>query len=314
MSESYSAVRSRLHDKSQKYFVFSQARWDRAKRRMFYGATDALLDAHEAARNYSIAISDNLGANLLVCHGFLQALYVQQDAVNTLSSAVGLNWKPADDEKLKVIRDTRNRLTGHPARTGKSDRPSSAIIPYSEIDTNGFRGHIYYEDQFEIVEVNAAQFQRENEGQLIYQMLLVEKAMDDKERLFREKQSKNPLSNNFRNGFDYLLQRLWTDLSDESHVSQAKAHARMIRKAMELLETQLAERDFTSSATQHLIGVILTGLDFMESIFSKENHTQQDQNLLDLVHDGIEKNVIQLKSLVGELDAQLQRPVERPVV
>jgi len=52
---------------------------------MFYRATDALLDASEAAASYSQLISSNTGAKLLACYGFLQALYVQQDAVKALS-------------------------------------------------------------------------------------------------------------------------------------------------------------------------------------------------------------------------------------
>ena len=128
MVDALSAIRERLHRKSHDYFVFDQSRRTRASWSMFYGATDALLDAGTAAASYGRAISLDAGANLLACYGFLQALYVQQDAVRTLSRAVGLNWHPNSDERLKEIRDIRNRLTGHPARADRSEAPSSAIL------------------------------------------------------------------------------------------------------------------------------------------------------------------------------------------
>jgi hypothetical protein len=79
MADTLSSIRERLHRKSHDYFVFDQRRRTRESWSMFYGATDALLDADTAAGSYRRAISSDTGANLLACYGFLQALYVQQD-------------------------------------------------------------------------------------------------------------------------------------------------------------------------------------------------------------------------------------------
>src|SRR5216684_830467 len=105
MADGYSVVRERLHSKSHDYFVFAHGRWDRARRSMFYGATDALLDSSQAAACYGHFVSSNNGVKLLTCYGFLQALYVQQDAVKVLSRAVGLKWDPNNDKRLKEIRN-----------------------------------------------------------------------------------------------------------------------------------------------------------------------------------------------------------------
>jgi hypothetical protein len=103
MTEDYSTIRSRIHNKSHNYFFFAVGRWDREKRRMFYGATDALLDATQAAASYAEVVS----VNPLACYRFLQAPYIQQDAVGILSRSVGLTWKPEDNDRLKEIRDIR---------------------------------------------------------------------------------------------------------------------------------------------------------------------------------------------------------------
>ena len=242
-----SEIRERLHRKSHEYFVFDFNRREVAKWRMFYGATDALLDAGAAAASYSRAIDSDRGVKLLVCYGFLQALYVQQDAVRTLSRAVDLKWNPNADERLRQIRQTRNRLTGHPALAGQNEKPrrlSSAIIP--DIAKGGFRGHVYYDDGTENIEVNVSSFLKDNEERLVVQMQVIEKKMDETERQFRTEQAARPLPNYFENGFSYLLQRLHCNLGDAGRVPQAQSHARMIREIVCKLQHELKVRGFAS--------------------------------------------------------------------
>jgi hypothetical protein len=278
---------------------------------MFYGATDALLDASEAAASYRDAItSSNNRANLLACYGFLQALYVQQDAVITLARAVGLSWHPNSDRRLSAIRDARNRLSGHPALAGEHEKPrrlSSAIIPSSDITQLGFRGHVYYEDGFEDIEVDVVVFQKDNEDQLTLQMQIVEKTMDQQERQFRAEQAGRPFSSYFGNGFDYLLQRLHCDLSDEDRLVQARTHAHMIRAKMKTLEKELADRGFGPEATA--LQIIFTGIELLENIMGRSSWTKVTQDEFDLIYDGLEKNVHAVMANIRDIDAKLGAPV-----
>jgi hypothetical protein len=111
-------IRERIIRKSREYFVFD--RMDLEKRNMFHGAMDALLDAGMAAACYGRAFSADTGIDLLICYGFLQAIYIQQDAVVTLCESLELKWDPNENEQLKKIREARNRLTGHPSKAGKN--------------------------------------------------------------------------------------------------------------------------------------------------------------------------------------------------
>ena len=314
MADNFSTVRSRVHKKSHDYFVFSHGRWDRTKRSMFYGATDALLDTSQASCNYEQAVTSNMGANLLTCYGFLQALYIQQDAVITLSRAVGLSWHPNSNERLKQIRDARNRLTGHPALAGERENPrrlSSAIIAYDGITQRGFRGHVYYEDGSEDIEVNVEEFRRDNEDLLSLQMQEVEQKMDEQEGEFRTKEATRPLSSVFTNQFSYLMQRLSSDLNDEGRVGQAQVHAQMIREVMTAFQGELATRDFASESTAYHLGLIFTGLDLLEALMTASCATQEKQNEFDLIYAGIEKNVNQLAIFTAEIDAKLRAPTQK---
>jgi hypothetical protein len=279
---------------------------------MFYGATDALLDAGVAAASYGRAVALDPGARLLVCYGFLQALYVQQDAVRTLSLAIGLNWHPNMDERFRQIRDARNRLSGHPAFAGQNERPprvSSAIIPSHDITQNGFRGHVYYEDGSEDLEVDVSSFLKDNEERLAVQMQAIELKMDEAERQFRTEQAARPFSTIFENGFPYLLQRLHCDLGDADRVPQTQAHSQMIRELMNKLQKELAERGFGSAATAYHLDRVLTGLDLLESILGAGSSSSSTQHEFDLIYDGIEKNIDLLKNIICDIDARLRTSI-----
>jgi len=277
---------------------------------MFYGATDALLDAGQAAQCYTNLISSDTGANLLACYGFLQSLYVQQDAVLVLSRALNISWHPNNDDRLKEIRDIRNRLTGHPALGGEHDRPrrlSSAIIPNDGISSHSFRGHIYYEDGSKNVIVDVEAFRKDNEDRLARQMRAVEATMDNLENEFRAEQAAHPLSSVFGNGFNYLVQRLHCDLSDENRAIQAETHARMILERMDTLRHEFLTRGFKPEADS--MRNVFTGLDILVGILTSHTSSGPSQDHFDLVYDGLSKRISSLRNVAEELDSQFRTPV-----
>jgi hypothetical protein len=305
---SLSEIRSRIHDKSHDYFVFEYRRWDRAKRDMFYGATDALYDASLASDSYGRAITKDQGANLLVCYGFLQSLYIQQDAVWTLSRALELTWHPNDSHRLREIRNVRNRLTGHPALGGEKEKPrrlSSAIISSDSITPCGFQATIYYEDGFKNVFVDVSTYLGDNEKQLIAQLRAVEKKMDAEERKFRRKRANPPMSDVFSGSFDYLLQRLWCGLNDQDRLLQAKAHAKIIREEILSLRKDIEKRELNSEQMAHCFDRIFRGIQRLEKIMNKKSFSANDHCDFDLVYEGTKSQIRKLKKIVRDLDEKL---------
>jgi hypothetical protein len=309
MAQKLSDIRDRIHRKSANYFTFDISRRERTSWQMFYGATDALLDASMAAEAFSRGVRSDPAIDLLICYGFLQALYIQQDAVWTLSRSVKLAWHPNDDPRIKDIREIRNRLTGHPALAEKLHPTSSAIIAYHDIRPTGFHGHIYFERGSEKAEINVATILADNEERLSIQMQKIEQKMDDQEAHFRSEHAKEPFSKNFGTGFDYLIERLCPDLKDDSRVIQSRGHAIMIREKMNHLNSDISNRGFSSDATSYHFGLIFTGLDLIEQIFEKEDCSTHDQNSLDLICTGFEKGIRELRSITDEIDAKLNSPV-----
>ncbi|HZT24213.1 MAG TPA: hypothetical protein VFA57_00800 [Pseudolabrys sp.] len=302
-------IRDRIHSKAENYFTLEYRKRDPKDWRMFYGATDALLDASMAASAYDKAVKSDPAVDLLVCYGFLQALYIQQDAVWTLSRSIGLDWHPNNDPKIREIRDLRNRLTGHPAFAEKSRQLSSAIIEYHGVSSSDFSGHIYFDTSTKRVTVHVQTILKDNESQLAIQMLKIEAAMDEQERKFRSEQSKKPFSDLFGTGFDYLMQRLRPELDDEGRVVQASTHVTMIRDRINALRQELTDRGLESQAFTHELSAIIDGLKLIDKMIANSDRSATSQNEIDIVCDGFGVNMNKLRERITELDKKLNTSI-----
>ncbi|MGC1862850.1 MAG: hypothetical protein WA733_17480 [Methylocystis sp.] len=309
MIERFAEVRGRIHAKADSYFVFE--RYCTRKKNQFFGATDALFDTNISASDFRDAFRAAPNAGILLCYGFLQALYVQQDALQTLSKAVGLDWKPDDDPELSKIRDIRNRLC-HPAESGerkKNGRISSAIIPQHSISEPGFIGAIYYDDKFENVSVDVDRFLSLNQERLLEQMLKAEVAMDDQERAFRQERSADHFAICFEDGFSYLLERLHCALENEDRRIQAKSHADMITKRLIELQEKLRSRDFAYLADSSSFSIVTHGITLLIEIFDRDNASVESQYKFDLIYAGVKIYMEDLARDIRSLDAKLNTPV-----
>jgi hypothetical protein len=306
------AIRDRIHWKAQSYFAFETRRRDREQHLTIFGATDALLDASEAAHAFAAGITGNTGVDLLACFGFLQSLVVQQDAVKNLSNLVGVTWSPWSDERLAELRDVRNRLCGHPARADKPKgaRKSSGIIVRGSIGKSGFKGAIYHEDGFESVDVAVTTWLADNETRLTSQMAKIETRMDETERSFRNNYKGDFGSGLLAETFDYILQRMRCDLLDEGRVPQAESHVAIIRDDVAELKQEFVTRAIPAwwpLETENRIGV---GLNELERILKSKDRCSETQHRFDLLYDGTVNAIGELQASVRSVLEQLRAAVD----
>ncbi|MDY3554417.1 hypothetical protein R5W24_003539 [Gemmata sp. JC717] len=90
-------------------------------------AVEAFLNSPVGERDY--------GLLYLHAYGLLQALFVQQDAVEHAAEAIGVPYTP--DAALATIRNVRNDIVGHPTKRGR--RPESFGIVRISLSTEEFR-------------------------------------------------------------------------------------------------------------------------------------------------------------------------------
>jgi hypothetical protein len=308
-------LRERIRRKSHDYFMPYRDRHQVRQRRLFDGATDALLDASAAAASYSRAIGSDAGVNLLACYGFLQALNIQQDAVWNLCKALELSWKPHDEKRLLYIRDLRNRLCGHPASADQRDnklRPSSAIILGRVATPEGFICGIYYDDDSNLVTkvmIFVASILAENEQLLAKQIRKVEIAMDKSEQDFRQQQSKNPFLDCFGRGFPYSVQALRCDLSDSNSVPLSQAHAETIREIIVGLKESLQRRGFPDTISEWVFDRVFVGIEVIEEMLKSNVHTPKTQHIFELLYSGLKQILDDLQKRISELDEELNKSI-----
>ena len=301
-------VRERLHKKANSYFVYDLKRWDQAKWRLFFGATDALLDTEFTLSNVERGIPGDRQQAILACYGYLQALYIQQDAVALIWKSLDIAGEPLADPKVRRVRELRNRIAGHPARAeklGGGKRPSSAIINLHDIDTSsGFKAVIYYDDNMDVVDISFADLLADNCCGLMKSLLEAALAMDRRETEFRDAERVRPLSEAFGNGLTYTLEKLRCGPDD----NRREMAMRMLGRSLDDLEIVLKERKFSHQASEYPIEAIREGLRLGERLHQLSDAGRSEQTWW-VISEGIDSHV---RNLLRHLHALDEKLAEKP--
>lgn len=304
----FGEARERLHAKANDYFVYDQKRWGKAKWRLFFGATDALLDTQFALSDIARGIPTGKQHAILACYGYLQALYIQQDAVALIWRALEISGSPLTDRRVQEVRELRNRIAGHPARAeklGRGKRPSSTIINLHDIEpSKGFKAVVYYDDEMDVVDVSFSKRLAENSSGLLDSMLQAERVMIEREAAFRSNQRTNPLAAKFESGLTYTLEKLRCAPGD----TRRDMALRMLASSLDDLESLLKERQFWYDAAEYHFDAIRAGIELGWRI-DEISLPQRLRQSWWVVSEGIDSHV---KDLLRHVQAVDEKLAEQP--
>ena len=103
---------------------------------MLCSCMDTIRDTEGALESYLIEDIDNSqrGKNYLNTYGALQAIFVQQGAVENLHEALDILY--VEDSSLEQIREIRNDAAGHP--TNRGNKKSFNFVHFRSGYTHGF--------------------------------------------------------------------------------------------------------------------------------------------------------------------------------
>ena len=94
----------------------------------------------------------DLNEKYIYIYGALQAFVIQQDSVRHLLDSLDIP-SPLDKSSLLSlmnIREIRNRVVGHPTRTGTDEGNTFNFIPRNQIKNKEFQLNAYYMDEDEL--------------------------------------------------------------------------------------------------------------------------------------------------------------------
>jgi hypothetical protein len=205
---------------------------------------DTEYGIHSYMDSYPSELKKDKGFLYLTTYGLYQLMYVQQDAIQNLSEVLGVEFKRL--EQLKIIRDIRNRSTGHPTKQGFTKKNAVKTfnhILHNAFSYNGFRLWTFYSDQRprEETECNNVEIINQNRefcGKLLNNIL--EKLKDD-ENTHRKKFMKDKLSKIFDQS-SYLFEKVREVFSEPGSLSFSRGNFKDLIKKIEEFDKKLEER------------------------------------------------------------------------
>lgn len=183
----------------------------------------------------------------LETYGYLQALFVQQDAICNLWEAMmpaSKKWKRS--KRLTEIRELRNASIGHPSKQGGGKKAKFHVISQSTMSVNGFELHTHtasgrFSTRWvklpEMAEVQRRFLARRVKGITAN----LRRAVAEYRKQFRGK----PMKNLFNNHVSYALQKLAEALSapDIARVGVALATWLSVEEFLRDFEDGCKKRD-----------------------------------------------------------------------
>ncbi len=117
-------------------------------------AMDVLDDTCMALENYEhCGLGGDEGEKYLRMYGFLQGIFLQQDAIRPLYKAfTGNQLNPSSDSGWVAIRDLRNLTVGHPIEKRNAHGVWRCFISRVTMNSNGFQLKIWNKEK-NVVEI-----------------------------------------------------------------------------------------------------------------------------------------------------------------
>jgi len=309
--ESFWEIRQRIYDRSQRYISFSSRRWRGPNRNRFRGGLDALHDTEEALWSLSKGLPETEAAAKLAAYGFLQALYVQGDAVAEMEIALSLPAQALLQADVAQIRDIRNRLVGHPARREtRKVRPSTGILSLLRT-ADGLRleGGIYYDDGFEVVAIDVHDYIRRMQAGLTPALVAVESAMRDREEAFRESNRSSPLLKLLDYDFDYSLGKISAAARDPDRVSLALNELGIVMTHLETVRLTLAERDFLTDGPAWALDTAVGASQLLRRLADEAEEGRLPESQWDAVVKGLRGALEDLRGALKAWDEEIAGPI-----
>ena len=263
------------------------------------GVMDVLSDCEIALHRFNTNRNNGNKPSLIECYGFLQILYVQQDAVKELSQLYGLtgtgvpnSWTPSKRSlRCARVRNLRNQLAGHPARNWAR---TTAIIPEGLIQNDYFEYALYGVgavglSSFQKGEVNFAEFIARNEHSLSAQLKRIKKEIWRLENTYRAQEKAIPLEQIMRSSWAYQWGKVYlgsNSFKDNNDRLHALTCVQGVQAEFQKLKTELTNRNLWSRVHRDHFNGVDNGLDWITKTLTTNVKSKAKCDLYDLVYHG----------------------------
>lgn len=284
----------------------------------FCTAIDTIEDTCLAIENFRHGPNDLFIKNpYLATYGILQALFIQQDAVNYLKISLfdnskKIDWGNKKYSELAKIRQVRNETIGHPVKTERRGRKSkysndeitSCTIDRSSLTKDGFRYMLWMNSKSESKTIKFSEIIKLQDDFLGAELELIMKELKKEEKQHKEKFKSEKLSDFLNRSSLYQVNLIygvqWDDhLAWPSFDHYYKLY-KQIRKGLE-------DRYGKFGETIRIPGTeeVIKKLDYVFSRIDTFKNTGKFENYELEVHiDALDAGLNELRTHLAEVDEE----------
>ena len=286
----------------------------------FCAALDTIEDTCIAIQDFQQNQNDLfLKIPYLATYGILQALYIQQDAVNYLKiSLFGNNkkieWRNARYAELGKIRQVRNETIGHPVKTerkvGKStyanDEVTSCTIDRSSLTKDGFRYMLWMHSKTENRAIKFSEIIKLQDKYLGVELETVMKELQKEEKQHKTKFKGEKLGELLNKPSLYQVNLIYGFRWDDHLAWPSFDHYHEIYKK---IRKGLEDRYGKFGETIRIPGTheVIKKVDFVLSKIEVFKNTRKFENYeLEVYIDALDAGLNELKTHLAEIDKEFE--------
>jgi hypothetical protein len=268
------------------------------------GDTELAIDAYNMSSN-----SRSEGECYLVVYGVLQALFIQQDAVENLCQALRLAYAP--DPLLKNIREIRNDSAGHPTKRGSGKGRAYNFISRPSLTTVSFDLITSYPEKSSPMFRKVSIPSLISSQRSILQTVLTEvvEKLKKEEAEHRAKYRDQRLQDVFPSTLGYYFQKIVEAIHGSGPIELAAVDLRFVANTVDAFKARLSERGTLDAydSILYLLKLIEYPLMKLSNYFTKTMHSSINEKDAYIFAFFIERHIEELKAMAMEIDEAYER-------
>ncbi len=265
---------------------------------------DTLGDTGLALQSYfKSEYPDETGLSYIYTYGLLQALFIQQDAMNHLSEAFDVPYKLS--EELKGIRAVRNASIGHPTKNHVKKTTYFNHISRISMSKGGFTlARFYDEGKSEFIDVDFSEIAETQLMGINTAYLSINERLreiDEKHKAkFMEKPLVDILDSTMRYMFEKVGQAIYSPSS--SNVSFGFKMLESIKKTYNEFQGALQERNELTDYTKYVLDEYFHGIERVKDYLTNSNTKDFSEHDARIYLYYLQENHKSFESIAREID------------
>ena len=251
----------------------------------------------------------SVGLKYIFTYGLLQALFIQQDAMNHLSEAFGIKFELTD--RLKEIRALRNASIGHPTKNKSKSVTYYNYISRMTLSKTGFTlMRSYDQGRNEFVDVDIYSLVHDQLKDIEASYKLLDEKLKEADRVHREKYQDNLLADIFHSSMSYTFRKVAEGIHSPhgSNVSFALSMLNSIQETYHKFEASLSERGDLNEYTKYDLDEYNHALNKLESYLNGDDSELSESDAR-IYHFYIREQHDHFEQIAKEIDEDYQEKV-----